>query len=273
MLARGLGSTLHCVCTVVAVCGGHPSYPLIVVANRDEFYSRRSEGPQVLSTAPRVIGGRDLESGGSWMGFNEHGLFVALTNQRTWSGPAPQLRSRGRVVAEALKSTDTAQLVGFLERLDGRDYNSFNLLFGKPGELWVAYARAEDAALELERVDEPVVVLTNDRLHSEEFPKATRAAARIEAALATGEPGQLALALADHERPSLSRLPTPPAGARFPPELVGELQALCIHTPRYGTVSSTTLLWDEAGQVCSYLFADGAPCTHAPRDFSALLEA
>jgi hypothetical protein len=41
--------------------------------------------------------------------------------------------------------------------------------------------------------------------------------------------------------------------------MLQRLQALCIHTPTYGTRSATVLAL-EPGRVAHYLYADGAPC-------------
>jgi len=44
--------------------------PLIVAANRDEFYERPTEAPRLLRGAPRIVGGRDARAGGTWLGVN-----------------------------------------------------------------------------------------------------------------------------------------------------------------------------------------------------------
>jgi hypothetical protein len=70
-----------------------------------------------------------------------------------------------------------------------------------------------------------------------------------------GLAGGLARALADHER---HEAPQPPGG-RLDPDLARELQAVCVHTPGYGTRSATLLASNENG-LQHYLFADGSPC-------------
>ena len=73
---------------------------LTVAANRDEFLSRPSAPPQDLGDG--IFGGKDLESGGTWLGLNKQGMFVAVTNRHA---PARQEKSysRGLLTREVLK--------------------------------------------------------------------------------------------------------------------------------------------------------------------------
>lgn len=260
-------------CTVVVLRGVLPEHPLAIVANRDEILTRPSAPPRVLHEHPRAIGGVDLESGGSWMGANDRGLFVALTNQRSAEPPRRDRRSRGEVVVRALAEEDPAGIASVLGSLDAREYNPFNLIFGTPDDLRVAYARDDRRAVELEPVAPGIRVLPNDRLGSPDFPKIERAERRAREAL--GDDGALLRILADHELPPEHAIapmaPAPSGSARFPPEILRALQALCIHLPFYGTVSATAILYGPDGRVARYLFADGPPCSTPFRDLTALL--
>ena len=73
---------------------------LIVAANRDESRARASGPLQVLDERG-TIGGKDLRSGGTWLGINKHGLSVAVTN-RLQPQSAPGSYSRGLLALEAL---------------------------------------------------------------------------------------------------------------------------------------------------------------------------
>lgn len=260
-------------CTIVAIKGRHPSIPLVVAANRDEYYARASTPPQLVSAAPRAIAGIDLAKGGSWMGANEHGVFVAVTNQRTHHGADPRRASRGEVVIEALAQPDVAGVDALVESLDARDYNSFNLFWGDAHALRVGYARNERRAIEIAELDDGLHVLTNDRMGSPEFPKAARAMALVEPLVELPWDrlaAELALVLADHEKPPLDEVPEPPPESRFDRLLLRELQALCIHTPLYGTRSATILAL-EPGRVAHYLFAEKPPCSAPFVDVTQLL--
>ena len=88
-------------CTLVAIAGLCPDVPLAVAANRDELYARAAAPPGVLATEPRIVGGRDLTKGGTWLGVTAQGFFVAVTNQRSWAAVEPGRRSRGELVLDS----------------------------------------------------------------------------------------------------------------------------------------------------------------------------
>src|SRR5512145_1458577 len=88
-----------------------PQYPLLVAANRDEQYDRPSAPPQVLGEEPKIIAGRDLRAGGTWLGINEHGVLAALLNRRVNSGTVsfPDARSRGLLSLDLLAHSSAAE--------------------------------------------------------------------------------------------------------------------------------------------------------------------
>jgi len=261
------------VCTLIAIKGVLADAALVVGANRDELYARRSVAPRKVQDEPIVVAGIDREKGGTWMGANERGLFVALTNQREHHPPDRSRASRGEVVLEALSMEDVESVDELLASLDPSDFNGFNLLYGSAADLRVAYSRPDEAAIEVESLGDGVWVLPNDRIGSPHFPKSERALALLESLLERDLEGVLAglpTVLGDHERPDASRVPAAPPGSRFDAGLLRILQALCIHTPIYGTRSSTLLALGE-GRVERYLFADGPPCMTPFRDVTPLL--
>jgi uncharacterized protein with NRDE domain len=251
-------------CTIVAIKGLSPSYPLVVAANRDEFYERPATPPRVVHAHPRVVAGVDERSGGTWMGANARGVFVALTNQRQHHPPEGRSTSRGTVVLEALRQETVEGVDAVLEALDARDYASFNLFYGDAHTLRVAYARDDRPAVEIETLEDGLFVLPNDRIGSAEFPKTRRAVYLVEPLVEAPWPELLAgleEALGDHEEPPIEAVPVPPEGAMFDRATLLRLQALCIHTPVYGTRSATVLALSP-GHVAHYLFANGSPCTN-----------
>ncbi|MBW2527908.1 MAG: NRDE family protein [Deltaproteobacteria bacterium] len=261
-------------CTIIVLRGVVPELPLVVAANRDELYAREAEGPAVVAEVPRIVAGRDRALGGSWLGANERGIFVGLTNQRTFQPPDPERRSRGEVVLDLLRQTSVEGVRRGIARLDPGAYNPFNLVYGDAEQVEVAYVRPTAARAELERPAGAVVVLCNDRLGSPEFPKASRAAALVRAIEATGWDQwarALATVLADHALPEAEALAEPPADSVISEDLLRQLGALCIHTPTYGTCSAT-LLGLAPGRAVHYAYADGPPCTTRFVSCSHLLE-
>src|SRR5437870_9688522 len=62
--------------------------PVVIGANREEFYARGGEPPQRMDGACRILAGRDPRAGGTWLGVNEHGVIVAVTNRPKSAAPA-----------------------------------------------------------------------------------------------------------------------------------------------------------------------------------------
>jgi len=258
-------------CTLIALHRVGSATGTRVAANRDEFYARPTRPPEQL--APGVVAGVDVSQGGTWLGVHASGLFVGLTNQRSFGGRDPSKKTRGAVVTDALAAGGLDAALRGLEHLDARDYNGFNLLLGDGERLFAAYARPEQRQVDLHELEPGVHVLGNDRLGAPDFPKAARITLEASAHVAM-HPGAslsqqvapLQSLLASHAQPELASLHVP-AGSVFTAELVQALEATCIHTPHYGTVSATLLAVTPAG-VSEYWYADGPPCRTAFRAVS-----
>ncbi len=248
-------------CTIVALHGVRQDYPLVLATNRDEFFARPSAGPRVLLDEPRTVGGQDLRAKGTWMGVTKDGLFVGVTNQRTLRPPAPEKRSRGALVMDALTRREPAAICAMLSQLDGRDYNGFNLMFGRAGALYAAYGREDAREIAIEPVPEGVHVLPNEHLDSPAFWKVGHALEWLQGARELPWPllrTRLEEMLADTTPAPLERLPLVPSDAPFDRDTLQLLSALCVRTPVYGTRSSTVVALTARG-VGEYWFADGPP--------------
>ncbi len=248
-------------CTIILLHQVHPEFPVIIAANRDEYYARPSTMPERLLSSPIAIGGRDGRKGGTWMGATAHGFFVGLTNQRTFKPADASLRSRGDVVLESLRLGTTKEVRTYLQTLRPQDYNPFNLVFGTASGLWVAYAHHETTQVVLEPVPQGLHVLPNDRLNSDAFRKVKRAQTLLDDKQTLPWDQllpHLQQTLADRSLPAFETMPKPPTGTLIPKRLLHQLEALCIHTPLYGTCSATiTALAPQ--NTAHYLFAPKAP--------------
>lgn len=101
--------------------------PLLLLANRDEFYSRAAL-PLHWWDGGQLLAGRDLQGGGTWLGISRNGRLAALTNYRRPESPREDAPSRGELVVDFLNSGVGAG--EFLHTLARRvaGYNPFNLL-------------------------------------------------------------------------------------------------------------------------------------------------
>lgn len=228
-------------CTLLLAWQVDPRRPLVVAANRDEFYARPAERASFWSDAPQILAGRDLQAGGTWLGVTRAGRFAALTNVREPGLPAPpHAPSRGRLVADFLRGDEPPE--DYLERLQPADYAGFNLVVGDRSSLWYLSNRAGPAR----RLGPGVYGVANAALDSP-WPKVTHGRARLAALMAGGEPDTRALLemLAD---------PTPAVDAELPDTGVGLamerlLSPLFIASPVYGTCCSTALAVHQDGAV------------------------
>lgn len=100
--------------------------PLIVAANRDEFYARPTEAARFWSDSPTVLAGRDLQAGGTWLGVDVRGRFAAVTNFS--EDPPAELPpgSRGELTTEFLHADNSAQ--DYARTIVGDHYRGFSLL-------------------------------------------------------------------------------------------------------------------------------------------------
>lgn len=233
----------------------------IIASNRDEFYDRPASAPSVLCSEPLIVGGRDEREGGTWFGLTQYGLFVGLTNQRSFGTRDDSLRSRGQLVIDALAQGSLDGVERYLGHANPAAYNEFNLIFGDGEQVRAAYGRRAAREVEIEKLGDGVHVLCNDRLGSPEFPKADKARARVMAVRSGTWPQikrQLVEVLADGSLPDPSEVPPIPPGAPFDQEVARYLQAIRVETPVYGTVSST-IAAVRPGFVEQYWFSDGPP--------------
>jgi hypothetical protein len=113
-------------CTLIAFHRVWRDQPLVVATNRDEAYGRPSAPPRWTGTRPSVLAPVDERAGGTWMGANERGLWVGLTNRRSGTDD-PRLRSRGLLCRELLELDSAATAAAALESLT-EPYNPFHVV-------------------------------------------------------------------------------------------------------------------------------------------------
>ena len=221
-------------CLIVVGWRVHPDYPLVVAANRDEFYARPSSPIAHWPDATQVIGGLDLEAGGTWLGITESGRFAAVTNVRE-PAMAKGERSRGALTRDFLTADASAE--DFAAKIDGGRYSGFNLLLGD-GESLV-YCSNRDGRPR--RLAPGIYGLSNHLLDSP-WPKLVAARERFAAAL-PGLPDEAAFfeLLADQTIVADENLPA----TGVPIEWERLLSATFVKSENYGTRAST-LVWQGA---------------------------
>lgn len=115
-------------CLIVLALGQHPELPLIIAANRDEFHVRPTQAAGWWADRPDILGGRDLQAGGSWLAVHRSGRFAMVTNFRDAAPPTPRALSRGRLITDFLDGDVSPQ--AYLDGIDEDAYAGFNLIVG-----------------------------------------------------------------------------------------------------------------------------------------------
>jgi uncharacterized protein with NRDE domain len=229
-------------CLIVFAYNVHPSYRLILAANRDEFYERPSAPADFWEDQPQVLAGRDLKEGGTWLGVTKKGKFAAITNYRdpaSWKNDAP---SRGKLVSNYISGKQNAD--NYLKKISSQidKYNGFNLLLGNDNDLFVFSNRGEKQKLK------PGIYGLSNHLLNTPWPKVSRSKRLLKAALdKKGNELEKALfaLLSDRHIPPDNKLPATGIGLEW--ERV--LSSIFITSPVYGTRSSTILLIGKNNRV------------------------
>jgi len=247
-------------CTLAIYVRALPGLPLVIAANRDEFLDRAATGPVALSEAPRIVGGRDLRAGGTWLAISEHGVVAGLLNRRTEALPIASKRSRGELPMMALAERSAAAAAARIRALDGETYNAFNLLVADRSEAWVA--QNHDHEMRMTLLAPGLHLVSNLDVDDPTCPKIARSHVRFAAA------GEAFAADRDQARfrDALHAIVADHT-LTLDPRLPDALGAICVHAGRFGTRCSS-LLWLDDGGRWRHWFADGPPCE---RDYEPAL--
>ncbi|MBI3272490.1 MAG: NRDE family protein [Planctomycetes bacterium] len=245
------------------------AWPLVVAANRDEFLARPAAPLQTLrDTDPRILGGRDLLAGGTWLAVNEHGVVAGLTN-RPASGRDPAKRSRGELPLLLAAERNAREAVAhFRDSVRCADYNPCWLLAGDREALFYVIV-AGNVRPEVRELPPGLHVLENRPIDAPSA-KAASARRRLEALAGAGEESLvrgLRALLADHDVPAAAVEDDVPAAddARNDgeprPASPPQTRAACVHAGPYGTRSSTIVRVPATPRERPAVqFADGPPC-------------
>ena len=229
-------------CLIFFALNNHPKYKLIVAANRDEFYARKTAPAHFWEDHPNILGGRDLEASGTWMAMNKKGKISLVTNYRDPANINPNAPSRGQLVSDFLVNGDTPQ--EYLSQVSERasQYNGFNLLTGYVDELWYLSNYREG----IHKLESGVHGLSNHLLNTP-WPKVHRGKEKFSKAISNSaiEPDALFELLYDQQRAEDQLLPNTGIGL----ERERALSSMFIKTNGYGTRCSTVILVAHDNQV------------------------
>jgi len=228
-------------CLIVFALHAHPRWPLVMIANRDEFHARPTAAANFLADAPDVFGGIDLRAGGSWLLVSKRRRLAAITNVRVGLSPEAAPRSRGELVkAFATSGTSASEFIAGIAS-HALDYGRFNLLLWDGLSL---HSVGNYPDFHAEEVAPGLHALSNANL-DEDWPKARRVkdalSAWLSAQLASDkrpDTEPLFAALADTRLASDAELPDTGVGL----ELERRLSPPFVMGDTYGTRCSSVVL-------------------------------
>jgi len=228
------------VCTIVLAWRCHPRYSLLLASNRDEFHSRPTAPAERWAAHPEILGGRDLEEGGSWLALDRRGRMASLTNFRKLEPSDANRRSRGLLVRDYLLGEDDAAAFADTVHRNGSDYAGFNLLLVDADRVCHVSNRAPGI-----RELPPGVYGLSNHLLDTPWPKVVLGKSRLEALLERPEigPSDLLEVLHDRTVPDDDRLPDTGIGL----EKERLLSACFIVSPDYGTRAATAVIVETDG--------------------------
>jgi uncharacterized protein with NRDE domain len=235
------------VCTLTIAWQVFEDAPLVVAANRDERLDRPSEAPARRDWARPVIAPQDQEASGTWIGYNDAGVFAAVTNR--WVDDRPDAtRSRGLLVRDVLGYERAETAARYVEgELETTSYDGFNLLVAD-----------ETTAVVIEWDGRPSVRTLSPGVH---VVVNVGADGRYRIPEDRAEAGEQQAANADALRTHLQPEPGETAAAWLDraAALVGDHDyGVCVHGDGYGTRSSSLLVVDSDRR--EFRYANGPPC-------------
>ncbi len=229
-------------CLIVFAYNTDPAYPLVIGANRDEFFDRPTAPLAWWEDHPHILAGRDLQAGGTWMGITDTGRFAAITNFRDPSRVKQKVPSRGALVGDFLCSDISAQTYLEHVRQSAKAYNGFNLIVKDNFGLFY-YANYQDR---IQRLCAGVYGLSNHLLNTE-WPKVEKTKKGLTSLMEQDLVDEEAIftLLADQQPAPDALLPDTGIGLAW--ERL--LSSVFIRSKTYGTRSSSVILVKKNKQI------------------------
>lgn len=229
-------------CLIFIAVKSHPKFKLVVAANRDEFYARKTAPAGFWKDHPHILGGRDLEAMGTWLGITKGGRLSMVTNFRDLRNIKAKAPSRGKLVTDFLLDKISGE--AYLEKVEPRakEYNGFSLLAGTVDSLFYL-SNYRNGLIQL---NSGLFGLSNHLLETP-WPKVEKGKREIEILLKSRQvnAGDLFTILSDETISPDEALPDTGVGL----DRERSLSPAFIRSPGYGTRSSTVILVDYHNNV------------------------
>ncbi|MGH8743295.1 MAG: NRDE family protein [Burkholderiales bacterium] len=220
-------------CLVLLAYKLSPDWPLLLAANRDEYYERPTASAEFWEDHPEVLGGRDLQKHGTWFGVTRSCRFAAVTNFRQGMAQKKNAPSRGLLVSNYLLGKEKPN--DYLQHLQQQaaEYDGFNLIAGDIKEVYYFSNRGG----KIQKLVPGLYGLSNHLLDTP-WPKVERGKKQLIRLFSAPQPPSaeaLIAILADRFVPEDKELPNTGIGL----ERERQLSSAFTASADYGTRSST----------------------------------
>ncbi len=227
-------------CVVALAWQTHPRWRLVLAGNRDEFHARPTAA---LARWPGsgVIAGRDLQSGGTWVGLDARGRIAVVTNVRDGFAKPHEGPSRGALPVTFIDGSTQAAATTDALLATANAYAPFNLMLADAEGCW----HLGNHPLQREALVSGVHGISNGRLDAP-WPKTRHLRTALQAWIDAGTDrlDPLWQALADERIAPDAELPDTGVGI----ELERRLSPAFIRGSAYGTRASTIIAVDHQGR-------------------------
>jgi len=229
-------------CLLLVSYKNHPKYKLIIAANRDEFYNRPAEPAKFWKEYPNLLGGKDLQAGGTWLGITKEGRFAAITNYRDIKNLKKDAPSRGELLTGFLTGSDTPKNYSEILLNSADVYNGFNLLYSDQNKFYY-FSNQTKKPVKLE----PGIYGLSNHLLDTPWHKVVKSKKSFKIILNSKDitSDDLFGILSDTSSPPDELLPD--TGLAL--EIERAVSPVYVSTPFYGTRSSTVIFIDKDNQV------------------------
>jgi len=231
-------------CTIIFAHGVSEGFA--VASNRDEEYGRDFSPPSLVETDEGwYVAPQDDREGGTWLGYNDAGVVVTLSNLPVSPSDVPEdeLRSRGKLVVDLLRARSVEVALEELRAsFEHHEYAGCNIVVGSSRDCFVGVNEADGEGARLVRPSEGVGVVTNSP-----FDDPSGKALSVAEAAPSPSDHDDAHDWLDATRPLLASHEDP---------------TVCVHDESNdrGTTSSSLLYVPEYPRRASFRFADAPPC-------------
>jgi uncharacterized protein with NRDE domain len=228
-------------CVIFFAYKFHPKYPLILLANRDEFYERPTEEAHFWQDFPNIFAGKDLVHGGTWLGITKSGRFAAVTNYRDPNAPKGEI-SRGDLVSDFLKGNESVEK--YLQKIqtNANEFSGFNLLVGEINEQNDEIGYYSNRENKIKFLKAGIYGLSNHLLDTP-WRKVEKGKAELSTLLQNDELCKDKFFELLKDKTLADDKDLPETGIGYEREKL--LSAIFIETPIYGTRSSSLMLIDD----------------------------